>query len=366
LPELSFEQRRGLLLELEEVAYPLPDLNLLEICNSSPNFFGAPASFKRRAFQKKFDYWKRLSPQNYKALLKKHNVEINRFRHSTMSKSTKATMDVDDEDDSSGSSGDSTTEGLEERFSGLKFTATPTKAKPPPTPASRTPNKSRTSNKSRRTPPIGKNSLFDLVGDGTKERPWRIPVDPEYPERNVAGFWVQPVETMTFGRYERSGYHIRSMADPNFDLWLATIPRYVDPGLEDRVILIRKPSVSPFFQTKYNQRYHEGIDCVATQNANNGTLIAIDDDEERKYQYFLLIFPKYTVLDNRAFSPDDEIVQMGEHSLKIPKKDIDADCKKDVRGVGVYWRIADKGGRRIEERSGNAKKSQLLNGSDSE
>jgi hypothetical protein len=53
LPELSFKQCHGLLLELEEFAYPLLDLNLLEICNSLPNFYGAPASLKRRAFQKK-------------------------------------------------------------------------------------------------------------------------------------------------------------------------------------------------------------------------------------------------------------------------------------------------------------------------
>jgi hypothetical protein len=89
-----------------------------------------------------------------------------------------------------------------------------------------------------------------LFGDDTKERPWQIPVDPEYPEQNVAGFWVQPVEMMTHGRYERSGYHICSMADPEYDLRLTMIPKYADPGLKDRVILIRKPSVSPFFKKK--------------------------------------------------------------------------------------------------------------------
>jgi hypothetical protein len=105
-------------------------------------------------------------------------------------KSTKSTTDVADEDDSSAvylSSGDSTTNGLEEMFLGSKFTETPMKAKPPPTPASGT------SNKSCCTPPIGKNSIFDLVGDGTRERPWRIPVNPKYPELYVPVHFCEAV-----------------------------------------------------------------------------------------------------------------------------------------------------------------------------
>ncbi len=123
---------------------------------------------------------------------------------------------------------------------------------------------------------------------------------------------------------------------------------------------------SSLLQNEDNKRYHKGIDCVATQNANNGTLIAIYGDEERKYQYFFLIFPKYTVLDNHVFSADDKIVQMGKHALKIPKMDINADCKQDGRGVGVYWRIAEKGGCCIKEHSRNVEKSELLNGSNSD
>jgi hypothetical protein len=46
LPELSLEQHPGLLLELEEFAYSLPDINLLELCNSSPNFYGTPPHSK--------------------------------------------------------------------------------------------------------------------------------------------------------------------------------------------------------------------------------------------------------------------------------------------------------------------------------
>jgi hypothetical protein len=212
-----------------------------------------------------------------------------------------------------------------------------------------------------RTPPprTPQRQLFaGDFGDGTRERPWIVPINPEYPEQNIAGFFVQPVEKMTHGRYERNGFHIRTVGDTNFKKWLATIPQNVDPGLQDRVIQFRKPSVSPFF--KDNESYHEEIDCLATKNANNGTMIAIEEVEERKWLYLWLVFPNGTVLDNRVFSSDDEIVQMEGHGLAIPKEEIDDDLEDDFKGVGLYWRIAEKGGLRIADRAGKSKMSSLF------
>ena len=167
---------------------------------------------------------------------------------------------------------------------------------------------------------------------------------------------MQPVEKMTLGRYERSGFHIRTVGDTNFEKWNATIPQNIDPGLEDRVIEFRKPSVSSFFQN--NEIYHKEIDCLATKNENNATMVAIDEVEERKWLYIWLVFPNGTILDNHILSSDDGIVQMEGHGLVISKEEID--LEEDFIGMGLYWRIAKKGGRRIAHRAGQSKMSSVF------
>jgi hypothetical protein len=242
---------------------------------------------------------------------------------------------------------------------------TPAKTKPSPAAAASKPSpasKIKTPKSSHHTTPhtphVGRQLFAGDFGDGTRERPWIVPTNPEYPEQNVAGFFVQPVEKMTHGRYERNDFHIRTGGDTNFKKWLATIPQNVDPFLEDLVVQFCKPSVSPFF--KKNKRYHQEIDCVATKNANNDTMIAINEVEERKWLYIWLVFPKGTVLDNHVFSYDNKIVQMEGHGLAIPKEEIDDDLEEDFKGVGLYWRIAKKGGRCIADPSGKSKMSSLF------
>jgi hypothetical protein len=88
-------------------------------------------------------------------------------------------------------------------------------------------------------------------------------------------------------------------------------------------------------------------------------MIAIDEVKERKWLYIWLVFPNGTVLDNRVLSSDDKIVQMEGHGLVIPKEEMD-DLEEDFRGVGVYWRIAKKGGRRIANCYGKLKMSSLF------
>jgi hypothetical protein len=102
------------------------------------------------------------------------------------------------------------------------------------------------------------------------------------------------------------------------------------------------------------------MSTLALKNANNGTMIAIKEVEERKWLYVWLVFPPGTVLDNRVFSSDDEIFQMEGHGLAIPKEEIYDDLEEDFKGVGLYWRIAKKGGRYIADRAGMSKISSLF------
>jgi hypothetical protein len=187
--------------------------------------------------------------------------------------------------------------------------------------------------------------------NGTKENPFFVPINPEFPERNVAGFFVQHVEKMRYGRYERNGYHIRIMCDPSYELWQGSIPEDFDLELAERVVQVRRPSVAE--PMKDNEHYHRKstATCERTKDAHESTLNDIGDDENRQWLYYWLVFPKGTVLDNRVFSADDNIVETVPLGLTV----------KSLSAVSVYWRIAEKGGKRINSAAGKHKMADLFN-----
>lgn len=178
--------------------------------------------------------------------------------------------------------------------------------------------------------------------NGTKDNPFLVPVDPRFPERNVAGFWVQPVEKMTVELYERNGFFIRVMAEPSFENWEGSIPEDVPPELAERVVQVRRPAVWEWWWD--NDHFHRRIDCLPTKVAHESTLTKIEEDETRKWLYFWLVFPEGTVLDNRVFSTDDYILEQSQIGLKVNVASL------DHPHLAVYWRIATKGGNRISKK----------------
>jgi len=154
---------------------------------------------------------------------------------------------------------------------------------------------------------------------GTKENPFHVAIDPDFPERNVGGFFVQHVEKMRHGNYERNGFHIRSLTCPSFKDWLGCIPDNPPDELFGRVIEIRRPSLPVFF--KNNDHYHrkEPV-CERTVDAHKATLTDIKQDVSRRFLYFWLIFPPGTVLDNRVFSKDDTILETNGLGLTVDTK----------------------------------------------
>jgi hypothetical protein len=185
--------------------------------------------------------------------------------------------------------------------------------------------------------------------NGTKENPFFVPINPEFPERNVAGFFVQHVEKMRYGRYERNGYHIRIMCDPSYELWQGSIPEDFDNELAERVVQVRRPSVPE--PMKDNEHYHrKSTTCDRTKDAHESTLNDIGNDENRQWLYFWLVFPKGTVLDNRVFSADDNVVETVPLGLTV----------KSVSTMSAYWRIGEKGGKRINSAAGKHTMADLF------
>jgi hypothetical protein len=60
--------------------------------------------------------------------------------------------------------------------------------------------------------------------NGIKESPFFVPINPELPQRNVTGFFVQHVEKMRY-----------SWCDPTYELWQGRIPEDFYSELAKRV-----------------------------------------------------------------------------------------------------------------------------------
>jgi hypothetical protein len=90
---------------------------------------------------------------------------------------------------------------------------------------------------------------------------------------------------------------------------------------------------------KGNEHYHHNTTCDRTKDVHESTLNDIGNDQNRQWLYYWLVFPKGTVLDNRVFSSDDDIVETAPLGLTVKKAD------KSISAVSVYWRIAKKGGK---------------------
>jgi hypothetical protein len=177
----------------------------------------------------------------------------------------------------------------------------------------------------------------------------------KYPERN-AEFDIQYVEQMSHGVYERKGFHIRkTVVTFDWDSYEASIPSNYRPELSRRLILIKGPSRS--FWEKDSELYHESgmVGCDMTRKAHNATEILVNKDYPRQWQYWLLVFPKGTILDNQIFSEDEEIIPMESNPLMSDGKY--NDFGKDIRGMVIFWCIAVAGGRKVEN-SSNKKKNK--------
>ena len=62
-------------------------------------------------------------------------------------------------------------------------------------------------------------------------------------------------------------------------------------------------------------------------------------------------FPPGIILDNFAFSKDDELVECEQSPIKISKDEPENEFKKDIRCMELYWRIAVRGVKTVSVRN---------------
>ena len=361
--KLSSDQIRSLLVELTQGDHvvPLSELVFGDIADSKPFTFGPKGLATRKAFAAHFDRWKYLGFDSkfFKKKLAEHNVEVKMTKKTKSSPgfSETASVTYDDEVDSpfqeqEESSDDEST--LAETFKSIKFLSPPRKAKQT---TKRTPARS-TPSKSSRTTPIkyghGSDYLKEsqiIVGMGTKELPYQIHVT-RFPERNPLGLWVQPIKRYVTSQYERKGWLIRALADPDVDKWEATIPlsksEVSDPSYFGRTVQIKKPSIPAHFQDP--SAYYDSIkkhipNCENDSLGNNlkSTHLGILNNEWRHWIYIHLIFPSGVKLQNHILSHQDVKVQRQIHGLTVNRD------TTTIPAVGIFWRIAEAGGEQYEE-----------------
>jgi hypothetical protein len=188
------------------------------------------------------------------------------------------------------------------------------------------------------------NSYF-TGADGSRNHPYTVAINTLHAERN-GDFDVEFVNGMDQeGLYSRNGFHIRrTVAVPDHNYWEATIPQGFPSRLSKRLILVRGPSQDYFQRSAY--QYHETMkeSCNATKICHSATQLAIEEDNERQWKYYLLVFPNDTILDNQVFSKDEHVVPLGKNPITLKSAAANNDFKKDLRAMVLYWRIAVKGG----------------------
>jgi hypothetical protein len=370
------------------------DFDLKGLCDDQPLLFGERGSDKRRLVQKRWNRIKAKTPLSYLKFLHSFpGVVLGRTtlketqearKRNDMTKSTDLASDT--------SSHSSTPSEMDHRYSSpLPSHGQPThnlrsSKHTPPRSFKNTPPRSplvpehigiglgQFSSTKHDTPqsscqhvfgatsalvPPASSSLVELswssFQNGTIDNPWVRPVDIRYPERN-AEFDIQFVEQMSHGVYERKGFHIRkTVVTFDWDLYEASIPSNYPLELSRRLILVKGPSRS-FWENNSDMYHGTGmVDCDMTRKAHTATEILLEKNHARQWQYWLLVFPQGTVLDNQIFSEDEDIIPMEGNPVMSDGKT--NDFGKDIRGMVVYWCIAVAGGRRVEN-SSNRKKNK--------
>jgi hypothetical protein len=151
---------------------------------------------------------------------------------------------------------------------------------------------------------------------GTKDRPFIIMADSNYPERNGA-FDITRIEKVEHNNYERNGHHVRLLVDlPNYTSWDAFTPNPRDhPSLLPLfgwIVVMFKGPPRPYRLRDFTRDHNKKkISCSVTESAYEKTDTAIEAAVSRQNSSYLVMFKPRTVLDNSIFSSDNSPMWRG-------------------------------------------------------
>jgi hypothetical protein len=399
IPDFKFKE---LLSEIElaggrDKLKPTGPTTLKVICNSHKHFFGEVGSSERRAIQKKFDnLCARKSIEHYVKTLERFGVTPSASTILIFQKAllpvTKATEEDTDDDekeeedtynekeevtttttdgDEKETTASTTTKDEEEEEETttfehdsskgdfeIEFDTKPTNkhtmycspAKPgvrSPPPQGRSPFPA--------VPAFDIDDLLPSINDafvtkkknGTKMRPHCISVDIHRPENNreFEIHHVQGLESEN-GGYSHSGFEITFVIPPpDYQEWEAKV---VDvPGFYKRAVLIRGLSGGYYLRdSDMTSKYLQVCPHPATLTAVKTHQLDMSDQDDSKYEYWLLFFAPSIELDQRLLAKvntKDDLLLKHVAGLEKPACPI---TKKPLVGCRVTFTIAETTGRR--------------------
>jgi hypothetical protein len=214
--------------------------------------------------------------------------------------------------------------------------------------------------------PAGESEVTSGGGDGTRKNPYVVKVDPNHPERHFI-FDIERVVNMVHNAHEYNGYHVRvSIACPDFEIWEATIPATSLPkkyrDFAKRAIVIKGPARSYWLSNVamyHSKLTKSGADCPETKRRHTHTALAISKDPPRKDAYWLLLWPKGTVLDNQILSSHATELKKGILGLDVDGSN--NPLGKHLYGMAIYWRIVEKyGGSQVEDNAAKVDATTLF------
>jgi hypothetical protein len=131
------------------------------------------------------------------------------------------------------------------------------------------------------------------------------------------------------------------------------------PDLSNRAVLIRGPSQDYWHQDA--QRYHAEKFCEQTKKVHESLQTSIENQKERLYSHWLLVFPEGVVFENYILS--DDAVHVKKTTLDLVGScsytdEKGKDQELELLGMDVHWRIATKGGEMIRSPEANSKKNK--------
>ena len=167
---------------------------------------------------------------------------------------------------------------------------------------------------------------------------------------NIADIWVESISRIVVNNQERSSWFIRVIADSNPDDWTASVPNpgTYCPSYHGRIVLIRKPAISSFWQN--HQQYMTSVEGVrpntnwqsdSVSNNISATSILVNKDPDRRYKYIYLVFPHMIRLDNIGLSTTSNL-EKNTHGLVV-------DTGVSIRAIAIYWRIVNAGSETFED-----------------
>jgi hypothetical protein len=387
-------QLKQLLQDVEAKDMDRKEVSLLNICNDDKRLYGTKGSDIRRAYQLKFNYIKGWPIDRYIDCLELHGVAPSATTLRLLRLTPEANEEVPTVEEATSPSNmedEDPGEDIEDAFGGLSIQddddyeeeastsivfASPvrkTRTTPTRTPT-RTPNLAGTDYKRTpgrtprtpmsppkyRSPSLAESSISTFTyssvtngrEDGTKKNPYTVFVDPSHPERNRE-FDIERVGKIKHNGYEYNGYHVRTpIAVPDYIHWKAFIPtelpRHLRGKFIKRAMLVKGPAHN--FWIRNPTRYHMKQSCLQTSASHTGTQLEIEQDTDRFYSWYLLLWVNCVVLDNQVFSTHPTEVEKKLVAMECEVTDDDNETGKHLYGMAVCWRIAEKyGSRQVED-----------------